>query len=1289
MSSNEQTTETKALGTADAQRPVDGLRSGPCFGREKELRELSSLAERSIADGVGRLVVVEGEAGIGKTRLGAALEAHLVAAGISVLSGRCRDGVHHAATYRPFVEILGEAIAALDDAGEAGIAERGREVRDVLAGRASAARQGADWAERRAALFDTVTGFLVDASRRLKLTIVVHDLDAADLATRELVGHVAASSIPAAPLATSAPLERLRGALIVTARSFDESLLSGTAATVVRLQPLNEEGVRAFLNTPEVVAFFAEATGGRPRALEALLESAPLDADDLLRARWERLGSAERQLVGALAVAGRPMSLVDLGALADLDGAALMLAAQELQATRLCRREVKRGEIVLSLYSRTDEETLYGLIPEPMLAPLHLSIGRWLASRGGDELLDRVRIAEHLLRGGAGAAAVEAAVHAVDALELTYGYDRAVDLLRRARVAALGLKLETDVSDNIVAGLDLRLCELERLVGDYDAALATALRIERRAPDAASSRRVAALHVLRDELDQALVALDTAAQLADGNAASDGATSNDEHARIAAARAEALYLSGRTSDAKAAAEAALAHVDDKIEARARALEVHNTLGKIALAEARYADATLIFNANINAARTMGNAFEEARALFNLGIAELRLGDHAQAQSRYQMALDIAESAGDHRNRAFCLQNLAVLALWRGEYAQALAQFQAAVSAFRRTGSRGRLAWVALDLASVYVDLNDVEGAKTAAALVAQLATRGMPLRIVTDRTLLDARIAMMTGDREGARLALWKVRELAAGTQPECSIEAGQLLVRLALDDGDVEGAQQELNALPQSKSDRTQIRTDLLRAELHIANRRGLEARRLLRDVLAIAQRIADAETEWRAQYFLGRAAQVVRDNAEAERRFGAAVLVDRRLRERVPAQQIAAFDNIPMRRSLAQAAGLAAVIALPVSPRPRPRLVDDVVVPTAPLLGRIIGNHARIRQVCSIVERVAPSESMVLIRGESGTGKELVAEALHQLSPRAGRPFVKVNCGAIVETLLLSELFGHERGAFTGAIQRKKGRFEVADGGTIFLDEIGDISPHTQVALLRVLQERQFERVGGTTPVHVDVRILCATHRNLEAMVARGEFREDLYYRLRGIQVELPALRERASDVHLIAQSLLAAAAAQRNQKPLQLTPDAVAMLTAHAWPGNVRELENVLRSAALFAENGHIGVSDLAEVLAARTESPVMALPSPELHPASHELPASADPAELAWLRLSSENLSLKELKVRVEVECIQRALALCKGNITRAAAKLGMKRPRLSQLVKEHGLRIDTFGDDLDLLTEENS
>ena len=200
---------------------------------------------------------------------------------------------------------------------------------------------------------------------------------------------------------------------------------------------------------------------------------------------------------------------------------------------------------------------------------------------------------------------------------------------------------------------------------------------------------------------------------------------------------------------------------------------------------------------------------------------------------------------------------------------------------------------------------------------------------------------------------------------------------------------------------------------------------------------------------------------------------------------------------------------------------------------------------------------------------------------TPRAERPFVKVNCAAFVETLLLSELFGHEKGAFTGAVNNKKGRFELANGGTLFLDEIGDISANTQVALLRVLQERAFERVGGQDTVAVDVRVICATHRNLEKMVEEGTFRADLYYRLRGIIIELPPLRDRPSDIPLLVEFFLTEAARGRGRESLRFDRRALASMVQHSWPGNVRELENVVRSAALFADGDTIGLAELAEL------------------------------------------------------------------------------------------------------------
>ncbi len=236
----------------------------------------------------------------------------------------------------------------------------------------------------------------------------------------------------------------------------------------------------------------------------------------------------------------------------------------------------------------------------------------------------------------------------------------------------------------------------------------------------------------------------------------------------------------------------------------------------------------------------------------------------------------------------------------------------------------------------------------------------------------------------------------------------------------------------------------------------------------------------------------------------------------------------------------------------------------------GNIIGDSPLMQKVFKVIDQVAPSRASVLITGESGTGKELVAEAIHQQSPRSNGPFIKLHCAALAETLLESELFGHERGAFTGAVARRDGRFQLADGGTLFLDEIGEISPSVQVKLLRFLQEREFERVGGSQTIQVDVRVIAATNRDLAGEVAKGNFREDLYYRLNVVSLEMPALRERKTDIPILANFFLQRFA-RENGKPIKGFSDgALESLVAYDWPGNVRELENAVERAVVMTNN-----------------------------------------------------------------------------------------------------------------------
>jgi len=321
------------------------------------------------------------------------------------------------------------------------------------------------------------------------------------------------------------------------------------------------------------------------------------------------------------------------------------------------------------------------------------------------------------------------------------------------------------------------------------------------------------------------------------------------------------------------------------------------------------------------------------------------------------------------------------------------------------------------------------------------------------------------------------------------------------------------------------------------------------------------------------------------------------------------------------------------------------------------LIGAGASMQRVFETMQKVAETDLTVLVRGESGTGKELVAQALHNRSARKDRPFVAVNCAAINAELVESELFGHEKGAFTGADARRVGRFAAAAGGTIFLDEIGDMAPATQAKVLRVLQERSLERVGGTEPIAVDVRVIAATHRDLAEDVRTGRFREDLYYRLRVVEIELPPLRERREDIPALAQRFLEQVTERLGREKRPLSEACLARLARHDWPGNVRELHNAIERAAVLATGAEIEAEDLDlfETGAA---------------------PSAAGPA--------LEGLPFSEAKKRV-VEDFERrfllgALRKSGGNVSRAAESIGMVRQSLQQKIRELGLRSEDWSEE---------
>ena len=326
----------------------------------------------------------------------------------------------------------------------------------------------------------------------------------------------------------------------------------------------------------------------------------------------------------------------------------------------------------------------------------------------------------------------------------------------------------------------------------------------------------------------------------------------------------------------------------------------------------------------------------------------------------------------------------------------------------------------------------------------------------------------------------------------------------------------------------------------------------------------------------------------------------------------------------------------------------------------GELVGGSEPMRKVFAVVERVAPTDTSVAIYGESGTGKELVARAIHQRSRRgsSGGPFIKVNCGALAETLLESELFGHEKGAFTGAIKRKLGRFELADNGTLFLDEIGDISPAMQTKLLRVLQEREFERVGGEASIKVDVRVVSATNRDLAKEVAEGRFREDLYYRLQVVPITISPLRERKGDIPLLVDHFIRRLAPKTNPRVGAIDDAALSRLIAYRWPGNVRELENVIEQALVFADGDSIAAEALPAAL--RGEAGAAAAGGDAGGGAADRLP------------VPSGEMALPELLDDLERQLILKAYTQAKGVKTETARLLGIKTSALYYKLEKYGI-----------------
>ncbi|MBX3130573.1 MAG: sigma 54-interacting transcriptional regulator [Polyangiaceae bacterium] len=808
----------------------------------------------------------------------------------------------------------------------------------------------------------------------------------------------------------------------------------------------------------------------------------------------------------------------------------------------------------------------------------------------------------------------------------------------------------------------LAVAELALELGDVEVALDFARPAATASDEFRTSFVLGRAFLARGDLVSARAALERAERVA-----------QDDDAR-AAARVELAETAYARGDHDAAAHLAAAIAQPPL----LRLAARNVLGKLLLARAQWDAADRHFAEDICDAITCGATTAELRARVNRAIALLSRGSREEAELLLDSVLAEGEVRGEPRAVAFALSNLAVLAIERHEHARALVLLERTTTVHRRLGDRLNFSRDIANLVELRLRLGLWEQAEQALRFGRQSLGPGAPASRLTEIGLAAARLHL------ARQRTLEAERELGAAMRTALQASDGdklgechRLAARIALDEGSVDRAGTEIaKAKALCASDYDRAEAGLLEAlAARAAGQPSVEAADA---AIAAARQSGDEELCREAHVLRAELALASGDAPAVLAHVQSACLLRDEIANKLDGNLRDAYLARPDLMRLHRLERLRPEVDEPppsVEPRSVPRSRGKTGGEE-----RYVGSDARVRALLDAAERVAPTDSTILITGESGTGKELVAELIHRASRRASGPLVKVNCAALVESLLLSELFGHEKGSFTGATGRRQGRFERAHGGTLFLDEIGDISPRTQVALLRVLEERSFERVGGTSPIAVDVRIVCATNRDLRQLVEAGQFREDLYYRLAGITLELPALRERAADLPVLCRALLERIARERGEPLKALDPGALELIGRYRWPGNVRELQNALRAASLFAVGDVIAAADLlehVEALRRVAEQPAAPAESRRLSaippPTGDSASATTDGvSSVAYREIRHGGSSLSDLKRDIERDCIARALVETGGNITRAATLLGMKRPRLSQLVKQYGL-----------------
>ena len=1231
---------------------------------------------------LGRVVCIHTPSAYWADDLLRSLKHRVLAQHVAFFEAECEG---RSGTYGPLRQLLTQYYTHLQNLGvvDAELVSSFREIAPILGIGGSSISGALQGPASPLGFWEQLGTLLQKFTAKLPSVMVVRDIHLADSTTRAALSFLV-ENVALDPLDSFAPedvvRDRFRGFLLLSTSEEREEIEAFLGRSprieLMTLEGVDEAQVRRFLQEPAVVQRFLRSSGGDPENLQALVRQLPAQVDDLLERRLRSLAPESRQLMEILAVFGRPIQPDLLYKLCSQPAESFGEQIKGLRASHLLRQEITSGRFLLQIDSPSVTQYLYGSISKTGRRELHRRVGLMLEERAHlGEPRDVEELAHHFLNSDDVEKAISYASEAAEKLHMTFAYERAAEFL----VAALPKVEERQQRRDLLT----RLVEIYTSLNSYQRALYYCGYLKKETPQderVSVYRKVSEILLRSGRYDRALASLERAERcnIEQGEL---------EALKISAVRAEAHYGQGEWEQAL--------EVCGSVE-RGQALEggpqhirqvfnLDNTLGKIHIARGRYDEALHCFESNITRSQRMSWPDERARALFNCGIIALLRNEYEYAERHFLEYLDFQPNTLNPTTRAICLLNLAVLYHQTQRWAKALEFYLHSLATFKNAGAVFQFVATSLNLGELYLSLGDFQRAQA----LADAAGEHLEARDIHNyrawRWHLVGRIALEENKLQDALDALYKANQIAADRGGSKTRELYVDLARAAFVSGELSEAERYLGeGVEEHGTPETEAHAAWLRGQ--VALERGLheQARGDFKEAIEWFEANQRRQPLWEVLHGAALA-------HFAAGSFQQGTLLLRQARDLLT-DLVQEVPSSLQPQYTARRAALALYSSLEaVSNSKTPQLSlrafhqsdsEPETTEPLPLFAKMVGQDPALRSVFQRVKVVAASASTVLILGESGTGKELLADAIHMHSDRQGSPFIKVNCGAFVETLLLSELFGHEKGAFTGALSQKVGRFEQANNGTLFLDEIGELSSNTQVALLRVLQEGTFERVGGNKTLKSNARIICATNRKLEQLVKNGEFRLDLYYRIKGVVFELPPLRERSLDVVLLARHFLKEA---NPQEPKRFTRSALERLLQYSWPGNIRELQNFVRSLSLFIKGSLIEREDIdtfgdffsdgefrqstSEIEAALDQA--MKMPSEKVLVSPSQAPQEVAPQgpDLVGRVLGGE-IGLAEMKREMEAACIERALIQTKGNITQAAGLLQMKRPRLSQIVNSN-------------------